>query len=136
MTKRAWLVVLMVLWAATAAQAQNITSWTVNLYTGAEASAPLLRTATAPASAVTCNLDPASAQPNGSVRWSDPVNVGRDCQWVNATFFALAPGNYQGGLLATNSAGSSPESRSPFSVAVPAQPPAAPTGLRFKPSVP
>ena len=119
---------------ASTASAQAITSWTVNLYTGLEGSS-LLRTTTVPASAVTCGVDPASVQPEKSARWDDPVIAGRKCQWVDTVFFTLAPGNYQGGLRASNSAGLGPEgTRFPFSVAAPpVLPPAAPTGLSIKP---
>ena len=138
MTTRILLMVAAALLLASSAQAQTITSWTLNIYAGLEGTSPPIKTAVIPASAVACNIDPATPQPDKSARWDDTVNAGRDCQWVDTAFFTLAVGNYRGGLSATNAGGPGPESALvPFSVsAPPVLPPAAPTGLGIKASAP
>jgi hypothetical protein len=120
--------------------AQSITSYTANIYQGAEGPATTpLRTQVFPASEVTCNLAPEVAPlPAKTIFWDDPSNAGRRCRWTETTtnlFTGLAAANYRGGLRFTNATGTGPESPlSPFTVTAPPLPlPGAPTGVVFRP---
>jgi hypothetical protein len=122
---------LLLVLVSSPAHAQAITSWTITIYAGSEGST-VVKTVTINFAAAQCNIDPATTQPVDSVRWDDTVTLGRKCQWVDQPFFNLAPGNYRGGMKATNATGTSPESLlSPFTVVEPL--PAVPTAVVFNP---
>lgn len=127
-------VLLAVLLASAVAQAQSapITSYEVRYY-AAGASVPL-QVFPLPAGVYTCNLPPSGSTltTNPSrIEWDDPQASGRACRYVEVAggpLLSFPVGNYDGTLIAFNSAGASPESaRAPFAIGVV---PGTPTGFR------
>ena len=98
------------------------------------ASAPQITTPI-PLSSVACNKTPAPPTSTTNPRrvfWSDPVNAGKDCEYMldsGGPIPALPSGGYEGTVNGVNAGGAGPDSnRAPFSLA---RPPAAMTGVRF-----
>lgn len=116
-----WLIVGALTLLPVCVTAQTPTSYVLKIY-NAGASSPV-QTFTFQASATVCNQTPltgtTTVNPN-KVIWDDIANSGKDCVWTDpgtGPLFAVpTPGNYEGTLAASNTAGTSAESaRSPFS---------------------
>lgn len=132
------LALILGLLSAASASAQDglPTAYEFRIY-AAGATAPQVTTPV-PVASVTCNLTrvtpPTAPVTNPTtVLWNDPVNVGKDCQWViGATagpLVALPSGTFSGALVASNAEGASAESAHvPFSRQ---RAPGALTGVRF-----
>lgn len=114
------------------AQTGTPTSYVLRVYAagGAQVGAAV----TVAASQVSCNQPTATGSNLNPTRWrwNDPVNVGRDCVFDDASrLTALPDGNYEGTAAAANADGTSAETaRVPFVRRRP-NPPAVPTGLRL-----
>ena len=131
-----YLIALLFLTIALPAQSQTPdapTSYELKVFAPG-ASAPQFTTPI-PLTSVACNKTPAAPTSTTNpkrVFWADPVNAGKDCEYMldsGGPIVALPSGGYEGTVNGVNAGGAGPESnRAPFSLA---RPPAAPTGVRF-----
>lgn len=121
--------------------AQTITSYTFRVYNQG-ASAPV-QTSVFQIANVQCN-QPAVTPPTGTVSnpnrvaWNDPVNAGKACIWNDpgtGVLFSLPFGAqvYEATIVATNGAGTSPESARSNLFTRPGLPPAVLTGVLVAP---
>jgi hypothetical protein len=83
--RRLMMMLALVCVAAVAVQAQNPTPIRYRLTRSAAGQAAVATTFLK--SVAACNL-PVGTPAAGSVRWDDPVNAGRDCERIDAAFFA------------------------------------------------
>ena len=126
------------------ASAQAITSWTLSTYTVTSIGPPLVLSAAPvvpptviPLASATCNQTPPATTSNVNptrADWTDPVNAGKICFWVDPGTGSIAGApisstvTYASIITATNSAGTSPAS-TPALFTRPGVAPVAPTGL-------